>query len=117
MPCYSVLQFNLLYTSFVSVSTTISHVYHGLLSHVSHIGQHGAQNSAYDRCANHGTVLGMLLRLSYSSYLDKSLYIRYYGAIIPGVLNLVTMAGFMILNCILGGQTLASVSDGQLSWT
>lgn len=26
------------------------------------------------------------------------------------------MMGFMILNCILGGETLASVSDGSLSW-
>ena len=42
---------------------------------------------------------------------------RYYGVIIPNLFNLVTMVGFMILNCILGGQTLAAVSDGNLSWT
>ncbi|TDL19554.1 cytosine-purine permease [Rickenella mellea] len=41
----------------------------------------------------------------------------YYGAIVPSVLNLVTMSGFMILNCILGGQTLSSVSNGHLSWS
>ncbi|KZT39428.1 purine-cytosine permease [Sistotremastrum suecicum HHB10207 ss-3] len=40
-----------------------------------------------------------------------------YGAIIPSVLNLTTMMGFLILNCILGGSTLASVSNGNLSWT
>jgi len=41
----------------------------------------------------------------------------FYGVIIPSILNCVTMGGFMILNCILGGQTLASVTDGRLSWT
>lgn len=41
----------------------------------------------------------------------------YYGVIFPSIFNLVTMCGFMILNCILGGQTFAAVSDGNLSWT
>ncbi|KAF5363074.1 hypothetical protein D9758_012600 [Tetrapyrgos nigripes] len=41
----------------------------------------------------------------------------YYGVIIPCVLNLINMFGFCILNSILGGQTLASVTDGNLSWT
>ncbi|KAI0319137.1 cytosine-purine permease [Amylostereum chailletii] len=41
----------------------------------------------------------------------------YYGAAVPSVLSLVNAFGFSILNCILGGQTLASVSDGNLSWT
>ncbi|KAL0579277.1 hypothetical protein V5O48_002731 [Marasmius crinis-equi] len=40
----------------------------------------------------------------------------YYGVIVPCVLNLVNMIGFCILNCILGGQTLASVADGRLSF-
>lgn len=43
----------------------------------------------------------------------------YYGSIIPSVLNLITFMGFLILNLILGGQTLAAVSgtngDG-LNW-
>ncbi|KAF8872419.1 purine-cytosine permease [Infundibulicybe gibba] len=34
----------------------------------------------------------------------------YYGSIIPSVLNVFSMQGFLILNCIVGGQTLASVS-------
>lgn len=42
---------------------------------------------------------------------------RYYGVILPCVLNLINMCGFCILNCILGGQTLASVADGNLSWS
>ncbi|KAK1229624.1 hypothetical protein PQX77_007317 [Marasmius sp. AFHP31] len=40
----------------------------------------------------------------------------YYGVIVPCILNLVNMIGFCILNCILGGQTLASVADGHLSY-
>jgi len=34
----------------------------------------------------------------------------YFGAIIPSVLNVVSLQGFLILNCMIGGQTLASVS-------
>ncbi|EDQ98144.1 NCS cytosine-purine permease [Laccaria bicolor S238N-H82] len=41
----------------------------------------------------------------------------YYGIIIPCILNLVNMCGFSILNCILGGQALASAGNGNLSWT
>ncbi|KAH8115903.1 NCS cytosine-purine permease [Phellopilus nigrolimitatus] len=41
----------------------------------------------------------------------------FYGAAVPSIFGLMTMTGFMILNCILGGQTLAAVSDGHLDWT
>ncbi|KAL1945935.1 hypothetical protein VTO73DRAFT_1937 [Trametes versicolor] len=41
----------------------------------------------------------------------------YYGVIIPSFFNLCSMLGFCILNCILGGQTLASISNGHLSWS
>ncbi|KAK7031300.1 hypothetical protein VNI00_013555 [Paramarasmius palmivorus] len=41
----------------------------------------------------------------------------YYGVILPCILNLIGMIGFCILNAILGGQTLAAVADGNLSWT
>ncbi|THU97050.1 NCS cytosine-purine permease [Dendrothele bispora CBS 962.96] len=41
----------------------------------------------------------------------------YFGVIIPCILNLIGMFGFSVLNSILGGQTLASVTDGNLSWT
>lgn len=41
----------------------------------------------------------------------------YYGVIIPCIMNLIGMIGFSILNCILGGQALASVSSDNLSWT
>ena len=40
----------------------------------------------------------------------------FYGVIIPNIFNLCSMMGFSILNCILGGQTLASITDGRLSW-
>lgn len=32
------------------------------------------------------------------------------------ILDLIGLIGFAILNCILGGQALASVTDGDLSW-
>ncbi|OBZ77733.1 Phosphatidylinositol N-acetylglucosaminyltransferase gpi3 subunit [Grifola frondosa] len=35
----------------------------------------------------------------------------YYGAILPSALTVFSMQGFLILNCIIGGQALASVSD------
>lgn len=41
---------------------------------------------------------------------------RYYGVILVCILNLIVMTGFCILNAILGGQTLASVADGNLTW-
>ncbi|KAF7318933.1 NCS cytosine-purine permease [Mycena chlorophos] len=40
----------------------------------------------------------------------------YFGVIGPVLLNLIGMVGFCILDCILGGQTLAAVADGNLSW-
>jgi purine-cytosine permease-like protein len=40
----------------------------------------------------------------------------YYGAIIPAFLNAVTMMGFMVLNCILAGETLSLVAGGGMSW-
>lgn len=36
---------------------------------------------------------------------------RYFGSIIPSALNVFSMQGFLILNCIIGGQTLSSVSS------
>ncbi|KAI0797398.1 cytosine-purine permease [Irpex lacteus] len=41
----------------------------------------------------------------------------YFGVIIPCIFNLAAMTGFCILNGILGGQTLSSVSNGNLSWS
>ncbi|KAG2135296.1 hypothetical protein DEU56DRAFT_949253 [Suillus clintonianus] len=35
----------------------------------------------------------------------------YFGAIIPAVLNVLSLEGFLILNCIIGGQTIASFSS------
>ena len=43
--------------------------------------------------------------------------LRYYGVIFPTVLNLIGLSGFNILNCILGGQALSSVSNDNMSWT
>lgn len=41
----------------------------------------------------------------------------YYGLTIPALLNLIGLCGFNILNSILGGQALASVSNDNMSWT
>ncbi|KAL6307006.1 permease for cytosine/purines, uracil, thiamine, allantoin-domain-containing protein [Sparassis latifolia] len=35
----------------------------------------------------------------------------YYGAIIPSLLNVFSLEGYLILNCIIGGQTLAATSS------
>lgn len=40
----------------------------------------------------------------------------YYPALLPAACNCLTMLGFIALNCILGGQTLALVSGSTLSW-
>ena len=40
---------------------------------------------------------------------------RYYGVILPSLLVLTTGVGFCSLNCILGGQALASIAN--ISWT
>ncbi|TFK41715.1 cytosine-purine permease [Crucibulum laeve] len=40
----------------------------------------------------------------------------YYGVILPCIMNLIGMTGFSILNSILGGQALASVTT-SLSWS
>ena len=36
---------------------------------------------------------------------------RYYGTIIPSILNVLSLEGFLVVNTIVGGQTLAEVSD------
>ena len=38
-------------------------------------------------------------------------YLRAYAVMLPAALNVFSMQGFLILNCIVGGQTLASVSN------
>ncbi|OCH93364.1 NCS cytosine-purine permease [Obba rivulosa] len=41
----------------------------------------------------------------------------FFGVIVPSLFNMASLCGFCILNCILGGQTLASISNGNLSWS
>lgn len=41
---------------------------------------------------------------------------RYYGVMVPTLLNLATLAGYCILNSIVSGQALSSVSNDHLSW-
>lgn len=39
----------------------------------------------------------------------------YYGVSIPVLLNLATITGFAVIDCVIGGQTLASVNPGSIS--
>ncbi|KAF8799756.1 cytosine-purine permease [Phlegmacium glaucopus] len=41
----------------------------------------------------------------------------YYGVILICIMNLSTIVGFSIVTCIVGGQALASVANGNLSWS
>ncbi|KIJ06400.1 hypothetical protein PAXINDRAFT_92066 [Paxillus involutus ATCC 200175] len=41
----------------------------------------------------------------------------YFGIILPAILNLIGLCGFNILNCILGGQALSSVTNDNMTWT
>ena len=36
---------------------------------------------------------------------------RYYAAALPSTLNVFTAQSFLVLNCIIGGQALAAVSN------
>ena len=40
---------------------------------------------------------------------------RYYGTIVPSILNVLSMQGYLIVNAIIGGQTLAEVSSNVSS--
>ena len=57
-----------------------------------------------------------LFEKSYTHLFTENYAQRYYGVILICVLNLINMIGFSILSCILGGQALASVVDGRMSW-
>ncbi|KAF8802510.1 NCS cytosine-purine permease [Phlegmacium glaucopus] len=41
----------------------------------------------------------------------------YYGVMLICILDLLGLVGFAILNCILAGQAMASVANGNLSWS
>lgn len=45
------------------------------------------------------------------------LLLSYILVALPVLFNLVGMMGFNIVDCILGGQTLASIANGNMSWT
>lgn len=40
---------------------------------------------------------------------------RKYGVMVPVLLNLATITGFCVIDCVIGGQTLASVNPGSIS--
>ena len=44
-------------------------------------------------------------------YTDMAPSPRYYGAVIPSILNVLSMQGYLVVITIVGGQTLAEVSD------
>jgi len=56
-----------------------------------------------------------LLQLISQQFSDSIL--SYILVFLPVLFNLVSMMGFNIVDCILGGQTLASIANGNMSWT
>jgi purine-cytosine permease-like protein len=67
---------------------------------------------AGDACHGAGSLLlGVCSILVNSESIVYDHPFRFYGAIIPSVLNVFSLQGFLVLNAIIGGQTLASVSD------
>jgi hypothetical protein len=84
-------------------------------THVVYVGEHGVLSLGCVRWLFRDTRSGMPLVVS--SYVASNVSHRYYGVIAACIMNLIGMIGFSILNCILGGQTLASVSNQHLSWT
>ena len=54
---------------------------------------------------------GAIYQLRYYTKAISRPAFRYFGAVIPSVFNVFSLQGFLILNCIIGGQTLASVSS------
>ena len=84
-------------------------------THVGRVGEHGALSLGCARWLFRDTRSGMLLVVS--SQVASNVSSRYYGVIAACIMNLIGMIGFSILNSILGGQALASVSNQHLSWT
>ena len=67
--------------------------------------------TTYDRsCALTGWVSAVFgPKLGTRAMVQSRFSWGYYGAIIPSVLNVLTMQGYLIINCIIGGQTLGAV--------
>ena len=79
--------------------------------------RHGARNWVYVRCARHDIHLGAYsicpLVTMFDGFLANAR--RYYGVMLPSLLLVMGGVGFCVLNCILGGQALASIAN--ISWT
>jgi hypothetical protein len=114
--CLVVLFFNLLccaLPAYLWVSTLVSDE---LVKSSVVTGLHGAQSWVCDKWFKLATVSGTFAR-AYPQRQLTDIPRRYYGVIVTCVFNLVVMFGFCVLNCILGGQSLSSVTGGSMSWT
>lgn len=78
--------------------------------------RHGARNWVCVRCARHDTHLGAYStpRVTMCDEFLTNLR-RYYGVMVPSLFLVMGGVGFCVLNCILGGQALASIAN--ISWT
>jgi len=79
--------------------------------------RHGARNWVCVRCARHDIHLGPYSIRPHVTMFDEFLanVRRYYGVMLPSLLLVMGGVGFCVLNCILGGQALASIAN--ISWT
>ena len=62
------------------------------------------------RFPSQSTDLLIFLMLKFASKLLIYIY-RYYAAALPSLLNVLSAQCYLILNCIIGGQALAAVSN------
>lgn len=61
---------------------------------------------------SHQILMGVsIILLAVSESADRHHYHRYYGTIFTSILNVATWQGFLIVNVIIGGQTLAAASS------
>ena len=78
-------------------------------------GRHGARNWVYVSCVHRDIRSGEWSRASVLAMVVVINFCRYYGATVPSFLSIACNVGFITLNCILGGQALASIAN--ISWT
>ena len=78
--------------------------------------RHGARNWVCVRCVRHDIRLGAYSIRPLVTIFDELANVRrYYGVMLPSLLLIMGGVGFCVLNCILGGQALASIAN--ISWT
>ena len=76
----------------------------------------GARNWVCVKCARQDMHLGTYsMRHCVAPGFSSTMSLRYYGVTLPSLLFVTNGVCFCVLNCILGGQALASIAN--ISWT